>query len=80
MPANTISTAPCLGINAIKAQLKRRFPGWRFIETDRGNWWALRGPLPRGQMHLVDTVDASAPGRVHGSGVRKGHPVIRCAS
>ncbi|GAA0544392.1 hypothetical protein GCM10009546_03080 [Actinomadura livida] len=42
----------------VKAALKRDFPGWRFLRSDRGRWWALCGPLPPGRMNEVDTVVA----------------------
>ncbi|WP_152563823.1 hypothetical protein [Actinomadura welshii] len=51
-PANTSSLAET------KAALKRDFPGWRFLRSDRGRWWALRGPLPLHRMNEVDTVVA----------------------
>ncbi|WP_157430710.1 hypothetical protein [Actinomadura macra] len=25
-----------------KARLKAEFPGWSFIHSDRGRWWAMR--------------------------------------
>jgi hypothetical protein len=42
----------------IKAALKRDFPGWRFLHTDRDRWWAMRGPLPLDRINEVDTVVA----------------------
>ena len=42
----------------IKAGLERDFPGWRFLRSDQGHWWALRGPLPPNRINEVDTVVA----------------------
>ncbi|MFI0484049.1 hypothetical protein [Actinomadura sp. 9N215] len=46
---------------AVKAELERDFPQWRFLVTDRRRWWALRGPLPYDQINEVDAVDADTP-------------------
>ncbi|MEU5881613.1 hypothetical protein [Spirillospora sp. NPDC047279] len=29
-----------------KAALRREFPGWSILTSDRGRWWATRGPEP----------------------------------
>ncbi|WP_165966212.1 hypothetical protein [Actinomadura sp. 7K534] len=42
----------------VKAALQRDFPGWRFLLSDRGRWWALCGPLPPDRINEVDTVVA----------------------
>ena len=46
---------------AVKSSLESDYPGWRFLRSDRGRWWALRGPLPRDRINEVDTVEANTP-------------------
>ncbi len=46
---------------AAKRNLEIDFPPWRVIITDRGNWWALRGPLPPDRMNEVDVLTAKTP-------------------
>lgn len=52
-PANMSTPA---ATEATKVALKRDFPGWRFLRSDRGRWWALRGPLPMNRINEVDTL------------------------
>ncbi|MCP2343690.1 hypothetical protein [Actinomadura rupiterrae] len=39
------------------AQLGADFPRWRFLVSDRGRWWALRGPLPWRALNERDAFD-----------------------
>ncbi|MGI5165282.1 hypothetical protein ACQEU3_13065 [Spirillospora sp. CA-253888] len=45
----------------VKAELRAEFPGWSIIHTDRGRWWATRGPLPRDQANRIADVEADTP-------------------
>jgi hypothetical protein len=45
----------------IKADLREEFPGWNIIRSDRGRWWATRGPLTRECLNRVSDVDADTP-------------------
>ncbi|MQY03586.1 hypothetical protein [Actinomadura macrotermitis] len=44
-----------------KAALSDRFPNWSIIQSDRGRWWATRGPLSRDRAHLRADADADTP-------------------
>ncbi|MEV5570280.1 hypothetical protein AB0L06_09525 [Spirillospora sp. NPDC052269] len=58
----------------VLAALEEDFPAWRFIVSDKGRWWALRGPLPMDQLSEKDAFDADtatelrAALRAHGWG------------
>lgn len=39
-------------------QLRADFPRWRFLVSDRGRWWALRGPLPPDRLFERDVFEA----------------------
>ncbi|NDU77540.1 hypothetical protein GWI34_33715 [Actinomadura sp. DSM 109109] len=43
------------------ARLKDEFPGWSSIYTDRGRWWATRGPLTREILNRPSDVSADTP-------------------
>ncbi|MGI5166940.1 hypothetical protein ACQEU3_21565 [Spirillospora sp. CA-253888] len=45
-------------IQNIKARLRTEFPGWSIIVTNRGRWWATRGPLPEERMGEVSDLEA----------------------
>ncbi|MFD0903587.1 hypothetical protein [Actinomadura sediminis] len=45
----------------IKASLETEFPGWRVMQTDRGRWWGLCGPLPADRRKEQDVVEADTP-------------------
>ncbi|WP_067466115.1 hypothetical protein [Actinomadura macra] len=60
MPTITTRRRPDWADQA-KAALHRDFPDCNIVLTDRGNWWALRGPLPPERMHEPDTVEATTP-------------------
>ncbi|MFG2245819.1 hypothetical protein [Spirillospora sp. NPDC048823] len=63
-----MATTPLAAIGSderIKDRLKRDFPGWRFLKSDKGRWWAFRGPLPVDRMNEVDTVEANTPDGLH---------------
>ncbi len=42
----------------LRATLEAEFPGWRFIVSDKGRYWALRGPLPLSRLNARDAADA----------------------
>ncbi|RKS76499.1 hypothetical protein BZB76_1855 [Actinomadura pelletieri DSM 43383] len=44
-----------------QARLKAEFPGWSIIHSDRGRWWATRGPLLREDLNREASVDADTP-------------------
>lgn len=46
---------------AAKAKLKREFPGWRFIRSAQGRWWAQRFPVPWELFNEPNMVDADTP-------------------
>lgn len=56
------------------AALEAEFPAWGFIVSDKGRWWALRGPLPMDKLNERDAFDADtatelrAALRAHGWG------------
>ena len=63
-----MATTPLVAIGSddlIKNWLKRDFPGWRFLKSDQGRWWAFRGPLPADRMNEVDTVEANTSDDLH---------------
>ncbi|GAA4238890.1 hypothetical protein GCM10022254_56730 [Actinomadura meridiana] len=45
-------------LDRTKARLKAEFPGWSIIHSDRGRWWAMRGPLDREDLSREASVDA----------------------
>ncbi|WP_433464353.1 hypothetical protein [Spirillospora sp. CA-128828] len=45
----------------VKEQLRAEFPGWSIIRTDRGRWWATRGPLVREELNEEASADADTP-------------------
>ncbi|GAA1892219.1 hypothetical protein [Actinomadura bangladeshensis] len=44
-----------------KAELKRDFPGWTFIYSDEGRWWAQLYPVPRELFNKPNLIDADTP-------------------
>ncbi|WP_141579642.1 hypothetical protein [Actinomadura sp. WMMA1423] len=57
-----METVPNETTNAdAKARLKDEFPDWSIIHTDRGRWWATRGPLTRAILNRVADVSADTP-------------------
>jgi hypothetical protein len=44
-----------------KAKLQEEFPGWSIIYTNRGRWWATRGPLTRALLNRPADVSADTP-------------------
>ncbi|TDC00993.1 hypothetical protein [Actinomadura bangladeshensis] len=48
-------------IERVKARLREEFPGWSIIRTDRGRWWATRGPLTRENLNREASADADTP-------------------
>lgn len=45
-------------VEQAKAQLKVEFPGWNIIRSNRGRWWATRGPMTRDILNRPSDVDA----------------------
>jgi hypothetical protein len=41
-----------------KARLKDEFPGWSIICSNRGRWWATRGPMTRDILNRPSDLDA----------------------
>lgn len=48
-------------IEQVKARLREEFPGWSIIRSDRGRWWATRGPLLRADLNREASADAGTP-------------------
>jgi hypothetical protein len=48
-------------VERVKAELRNEFPGWSIIVTDRGRWWATRGPLVREELNEQASADADTP-------------------
>lgn len=48
-------------VEQAKARLRAEFPGWSIIRTDRGRWWATRGPLVREDLNQEASVEADTP-------------------
>ncbi|WP_210748142.1 hypothetical protein [Actinomadura latina] len=48
-------------IERVKARFREEFPGWSIIRTDRGRWWATRGPLTREDLNREASADADTP-------------------
>ncbi|MGI5201645.1 hypothetical protein ACQEU6_08695 [Spirillospora sp. CA-108201] len=44
-----------------KAKLQAEYPGWNIIYTNRGRWWATRGPLTRALLNRPADVSADTP-------------------
>ncbi|MFI6514631.1 hypothetical protein ACIBF1_03625 [Spirillospora sp. NPDC050679] len=44
-----------------KARLRAEFPGWSIIVTNRGRWWATRGPLPEERIDEISDLEADDP-------------------
>lgn len=46
--------------------IKRAYPGWRVFVSDRGRWWAMRGPLDKEQLRAgcQASLDADTPARL----------------
>ncbi|GLZ12139.1 hypothetical protein Acsp04_23740 [Actinomadura sp. NBRC 104425] len=46
--------------------IRRAYPGWRVFVSDRGRWWATRGPLGAEQMRVgcQASLDADTPARL----------------
>ncbi|RKS79268.1 hypothetical protein BZB76_0720 [Actinomadura pelletieri DSM 43383] len=55
MASNSTTTADA------RARLKADFPGWSIIHSDRGRWWATRGPLADKDLNREASVDADTP-------------------
>ena len=45
-------------VEQAKAQLKEEFPGWNIIHSNRGRWWATRGPMTRDILNRTSDLDA----------------------
>lgn len=45
----------------IKDDLRGEFPEWSIILSDKGRWWATRGPLVREHLNERECVDADTP-------------------
>lgn len=45
----------------IKDALRAEFPDWSIIRSDRGRWWANRGPLVSETLSEQACVDADSP-------------------
>ena len=48
-------------IERARTRLRGEFPKWSIIVTDRGRWWATRGPLTREDLSRVADVSADTP-------------------
>ncbi|MWA02170.1 hypothetical protein F8568_017670 [Actinomadura sp. LD22] len=58
-------TEPLTGTDEeIKTRLRAEFPAWSIIRTDRGRWWANRGPLQGELLNERSSVDADTPGEL----------------
>lgn len=49
----------------VKAKLKAKFPRWSIIHTDKGRWWATRGPLTKEDLSRVSDVNADSPAELY---------------
>ncbi|KAB2341874.1 hypothetical protein [Actinomadura rudentiformis] len=63
-------TRPAAGTDEIKAALRRDFPGWSIITTNRDRWWATRNPerdpvTGRLVDHFVTAVEADTSDELH---------------
>lgn len=57
-----MSAVPDQGDSAdAKARLAAEHPDWNIICSDRGRWWANRGPLVAEKLSDRATVDADTP-------------------
>ncbi|WP_131738638.1 hypothetical protein [Actinomadura roseirufa] len=60
-----VHAVPELPAEKSKARLVDEFPGWNFINTDTGRWWAIREPKAGRRSNVVtelatDTADELA--------------------
>ena len=53
--------APDVSADEAKAKLQEEFPEWSIIFTNRGRWWATRGPLTRALLNRPADVSADNP-------------------
>lgn len=53
-------------VDAVKSELEKAFSPWRILGTDRGRWWALRGPMSPDRIKEVDTVGANTAEQLRG--------------
>lgn len=56
-----MSTVSNEAVDETKARLKAEFPGWSIIRSNRGRWWATRGPLTREILNRPSDLDADTP-------------------
>ena len=61
-PDNALHTpdAPSGADDDLKRMLRKRFPGWNIVRSDKGRWWAFRVPPPDA-MNRASDVDADTP-------------------
>lgn len=66
----------------MKTQLRQEYPDWSIITTDRGRWWATRGPQPGEQVNNgIAALDADSPDQlrallIQAEGAVKPAPVV----
>lgn len=53
--------APDVPAEEAKARLKDEFPEWSIIYSNRGRWWATRGPLLNENFDQPGDVSADTP-------------------
>ncbi|WP_157431959.1 hypothetical protein [Actinomadura hibisca] len=63
---STVADSADVGdVEGVKARLRAEFPGWSIIVTNRGRWWATRGPLPPNRMNEVADLEDDTSDGLH---------------